>query len=38
MEINGYEIAYSEAELDKMLNEQMLPVVLIDEQFEGYQL
>ncbi|MBP3346037.1 MAG: hypothetical protein J6L86_03270 [Alphaproteobacteria bacterium] len=37
MEINGYEIAYSEAELDKMLNEQMLPVVLIDEQFEGYQ-
>ena len=37
MEINGYEIAYSEAELDKMLNEQMLPVVLIDENFEGYK-
>ena len=37
MKINGYEIAYSEKELDKMLNEQMLPIPLIDENFEGYQ-
>ncbi len=35
--INGYEIALSEEKLDKMINEQMMPINLIDENFEGYQ-
>ncbi len=35
--INGYEIALSEDKLDKMINEQMMPVHMIDEQFEGYR-
>lgn len=37
MQINGYTLAYSEAELDKMLGEQMLPIELIDEKFPGFQ-
>lgn len=35
--INGFEIALSEAQLDKMINEQMLPIELINTDFEGYK-
>lgn len=37
MQINGYEIALSEEELDKIINEQTVPVELIDKNFKGYQ-
>lgn len=37
MQINGYTLTYSEAELDKMLGSQMLPIELIDENFPGFQ-
>ena len=35
MQINGYEIALSEEELDKIINEQSVPVELIDKNFKG---
>lgn len=35
--INGYEIALSEAKLDNMLGEQMMPIEMINADFEGYQ-
>lgn len=34
--INGYEIAIPEAKLDVMLNEQMMPIEMVDETFAGY--
>lgn len=37
MKINGYEIALSEEELDRKLNEQTIAVELIGEDFPGYQ-
>ena len=37
MKINGYEIALSEEELDKIINEQTIRIELIDKNFEGYQ-
>lgn len=37
MKINGYEIALSEEELDRIINEQTVPVELIDKNFEGCQ-
>ena len=36
MQINGYETAYSEEQLDKMLSE-MLVIEMIDKNFPGYQ-
>ncbi len=36
MKINGYEIALSEEDLDKILTEQTVPVELIDKNFPGY--
>ena len=35
--INGYNIALPETTLDKMLNEQMMPIEMINEDFAGYQ-
>ena len=35
--INGFEIALSEEQLDKMINEQMMPVEMIDTDFDGYK-
>ena len=35
--INGFEIALSEPQLDKMINEQMMPIELINTDFIGYQ-
>ena len=35
--INGHEIALSEAKLDTMLNDQMMPIEMVGEDFEGYQ-
>lgn len=37
MKINGYEIALSEEDLDRKLNEQTIAVELIGEDFPGYQ-
>lgn len=37
MQINGYEIALSEQELDKIINEQTVPVELIGPDFEEYK-
>lgn len=37
MIINGYKIALDENKLDKMISEQMTDVVLVDENFKGYQ-
>lgn len=37
MQIKGYELALSEAELDKIINEQTMVVDLIDKNFSGYQ-
>lgn len=37
-QINGFDIAISEDKLDKMLNEQMMPIEMIDSDFEGYKL
>ncbi len=35
--INNFEIAISEADLDKIINQQMMPIEMIDRNFEGYQ-
>ncbi|MBR4105923.1 MAG: hypothetical protein IKK52_01310 [Alphaproteobacteria bacterium] len=35
--INDYEIVITEAQLDKMINQQMMPVEMIDTSFDGYQ-
>ncbi len=35
--INGFEIALDEQHLDKMINEQMMPIDMIDANFAGYQ-
>ncbi len=35
--INNYEIAIDEATLDNMINNQMMPIIMIDENFDGYQ-
>lgn len=35
--INEYEIAIDEATLDNMIDNQMMPVNMIDEKFDGYQ-
>ena len=35
--INGFEIALSEEQLDKMINEQLMPVEMIDTDFDGYK-
>ncbi len=35
--INGYEIALSEEKLDKIINEQTIPIEMIDENFDGYK-
>jgi hypothetical protein len=35
--INGYELALDESKLDHMLNEQMMPIEMVDQNFEGYQ-
>ena len=37
MQIKGYELALSEAELDKIINEQTIAIELIDKNFAGYQ-
>ncbi len=37
MKINGYEIALSEEELDKIINEQTQPIELISKDFKGYE-
>lgn len=37
MKINGYEIALSEEKLDEMINNQTLPIELIDKNFSGYK-
>ena len=37
MKIDGYELNYSEEELDVMLNQQTRPVELISKDFEGYK-
>ena len=37
MKINGYEIALSEEKLDEMINNQTLPIELIDKDFSGYK-
>ena len=35
--INGYKIAIDENKLDKMINEQMIAINMVDEEFEGYK-
>ena len=35
--IDGFEIALSEEYLDKIINQQMLPIEMIDRSFDGYQ-
>ena len=35
--INGYKIAIDEATLDKMINEQMIAIDMIDANFSGYK-
>ena len=35
--INGYNIALREEVLDKMIQEQMMPIEMIGSDFEGYQ-
>ena len=37
MKINGYEIALSEEKLDDIINNQTLPIELIDKDFSGYK-
>ena len=37
MQIKRYELALSEAELDKIINEQTIAIELIDKNFAGYQ-
>lgn len=37
MQINGYELNYSEEQLAEMVNHKMQPFELIDENFAGYQ-
>ncbi len=37
MQINGYDIALSEEELDEILNRQTVVIELIDKNFPGYQ-
>ena len=37
MKINGYEITLSEEKLDEMINNQTLPIELIDKNFSGYK-
>lgn len=37
MQINGYDIAISEDKLDNIINNETLPVKLVDTQFIGYQ-
>lgn len=35
--INGYKIALDEDKLDKMINEQMIAINMIDQDFQGYK-
>ena len=35
--ISGFEINLDEDKLDKMINEQMMPVNMVDADFEGYK-
>ena len=36
-QINGFDIAITEDKLDKMLNEQMMPIEMINSDFSGYR-
>lgn len=37
MQIDEFEIAINEADLDKIINEQMMPIEMINSSFDGYQ-
>ncbi len=35
--VNNFEIALSDEQMDRMINEQMMPIELIDQDFDGYR-